>query len=293
MRFILKFKRAVCTLLIAYIFVISLRVPTNAAGEGAKIRLQNENEMREGVKIYLKGEIISGDTVKISVLIDKKIGFCGGFFALSYNEKYLSYAFCMAGDIPKSMTLTPSLGNSGRVYILLDGTRNFDSDGALLHLYFRITDESADMLNFDICGADDISLARIDGGEIFPIACDFSGCKLTVSRLPRVVGFQSMESHIRIVCAGNEKYDILGIRVRAVYPESHEIEEYIFYGYAYEKLCGSEKSPQDYFAEYFFLARMKMENKTACLFILPFGYEGEKTVLGKEKTLLFYKGEYI
>ena len=290
----MKFKRGICALLFACIFMISLRVPTNAAGgDGAEIRLQNENAMREGVKIYLDGEIISGDTVKISVLIDGNIGFCGGFFSLSYNEKCLSYAFCMAGDIPRSMTLTPSLGNSGRVYILLDGTRNFDSDGALVYLYFRINDDSADMLKFDIFGADTISLARIFCGEILPVACDFSGCSLAISRLPRVVGFQSRDRDIRIVCAGNDKYDILGIRVRAVYTESCKIEEYIFYGYAYEKLCGSEKLPRDYLAEYFFLSRFKIGNETVCLFILPFGYDGEKTVLGKEKTLLFYKGEYI
>ena len=276
----MKFKRIVCILLFACIFMISLRVETNAEGEGR-------------AKIYLDSQIISGDTVKVSVCIDENIGFCGGFFALSYNENYLAYAFCVSGEIPSFMRVTPSLADSGKVYILLDSTKNFDGDGALVHLYFRIKDDSADMLKFDIFGADEISLVRIDGGEVVPIGCDYLGDGLVLNLLPRVVGFQSRKNDIRIVCAGNEEYDILGLCVRAVYPESHKIEEFIYYGYAYEKLCKSEKIPSDYGAEYFFLGELKIEKETVCLFVTPFGYEGEKTLLGKEKTILFYKGEYI
>lgn len=266
--------------LLTCIFMISFRIQTNAEGG-------------EKVKIYLDSQIVSGDTVKISVCIDGNIGFCGGFFALSYNENYLSYAFCVSGELLTDMCVTPSLSDSGKVYILLDSTRNFYSDGALIHLYFRIKDAGADMLKFDVLGADEISLVRIDGGEVLPMDCDFVGERLILNSLPRVVGFQSREDDIRIVCAGNEEYDILGLCVRVVYPESHKIEEFIYYGYAYKKLCGSEKSPSDYGAEYFFCSELKIEKETACLFVIPFGYDGEKAILGKEKTLLFYKGEYI
>lgn len=275
----MKFKRAVCALVCACVIASFLRIFANAEEDRARI--------------YLESEIVSADTVKISVCIDKNTGFCGGFFALSYNENYLSYAFCVSGDIPKSMTLTPSLGDSGRVYILLDDTRNFSGDGALLYLYFRVRDEGADMLNLDIFGADTISLVRIDNGEILPLGCDFVGDRIILCRLPRVIGFQLGDENMRIVCAGNERYGILGIRVRAVYPEEHKIEEYIYYGYAYESLCGSEKLPVDYGAEYFFASKLKLDESTVCLFIAPFGYEGEKIIFGKEKILLFYKGEYI
>ena len=276
----MKSKRILCFLLCVCILLFPFRISAS------------ENQ-EDAIQIYLDAQLISEDKVRVSDCILENSGFCGGLFYLYYNQNHLSYAFCLEGDILNNMHLTPSLADSGKVCILLDSTKNIDSDGSLAHLYFRIKDMDADMLKFEIFGADDISLVRLENGEILPIACDFSGCKLTGSCLPRVVGLQSGESNIRIVCAGNEKYDILGIRVRAVYPDAHKIEEFIYYGYAYKKLCGSEKMPQDYFAEYFFLAQMKMGNETVCLFVTPFGYEGEKIVLGKEKTLLFYKGEYI
>ena len=276
----MKSKRILCFLLCVCILLFPFRISAS------------ENQ-EDAIQIYLDAQLISEDTVRVSICISENFGFCGGLFYLYYNQNHLSYAFCLEGDILNNMHLTPSLADSGKVCILLDSTKNMDADGSLAHLYFRIKDIDADMLKFEIFGADDISLVRLENGEILPISCDFLGCRLPIGNLPTVVGFQPGKSNIRIVCAGNDKYDILGINVRAVYPESHKIEEFIYYGYAYKKLCGSEKIPLDYGAQYFFLGELKIEKETVCLFVTPFGYDDEETILGKEKTLLFYKGEYI
>ena len=276
----MNFKRILCFLLSVCILPFALHIPLSATED-------------DNTKIYLESKLISDDTVKVSLCVRENKGFCGGLFALSYNEKYLSYAFCLEGDIRSGMRLTPSLADVGKIYILLDSTKNFSLDGSLAHFYFRIKDEGADVLKFEIGGVDNVSLVRIDGGEVTPVGCSFLGDSLILRELPRVVGFQYGNDGIRIICVGNREYGILGMTVRAVYPEKNKIEEYIFYSHAYESLLGSQRLPIDFLAKYFFVSQYKIGIDTACLFVTPFGYDGDKIIFGKEKTLLFYKGEYI
>lgn len=277
----MKLRRVVCALICASIVAIFASISAHGI------------ESDEKIQIYLDCEIISGGTVKVSLCTKNNIGFCAGFFVLTYNPSYLSYAFCVAGDIPKAMHFTPTLSDIGRVYVLLDSTQNFYGDAIIANFYFEILDADADTLSFDLFGADEISLVCIEGDRATVIEYDSFGDNVTLSNMPRIVGFQYGDDNIRIVGAGNEKYDILGMKVRAVYPNRGKIESYIYYGYAYKSLNGASKLPECYGADYFFAHTHKTDMDLVCIFITPFGYIDEKIIYGKEKILLFYKGEYI
>lgn len=273
----MNFKRFICILLC--LALMPLFVPTVSA--------------KENTEIYLESSLVFENTVRVSLGVRGNFGFCGGFFVLSYNKNQLLYSFCVSEELPPQMSFSSISSDDGKVYILLDSTKNFYSDSYLAHFYFEIFDENVDVLKFDISGADEISLARIEDGGAVAVECSYFGDSLTLNYLPRIVGFQYGKDKIRIVGAGNEKYDVLGIEIRAVYPNAGKIEAYVCYGYAYKSLNGTDKIPADYDAKYFFLGECKTDSNLICLFVRPMGYDGEKIIYGKEKTLLFYKGEYI
>ena len=277
----MKLKRVICALICASVLTIFASISAHGIDADEKIQ------------IYLDCEIISDSTVKVSLRVKNNTGFCAGFFVLTYDPSNLSFTFCVAGNIPATMHFTPTLVDIGRVYILLDSTKNFCGDTTIANFYFEILDADADMLSFDLFGADEISLVRVDGDRAAVIEYDSFGDNVVLSKLPRIIGFQYGDDNIRIVGAGNEKYDVLGMKVRAVYPNLNRVDPYIYYGYAYKSLNGASRSPEYYEADYFFAHTHKIDLELVCLFVTPFGYIGDEIIYGKEKILLFYKGEYI
>lgn len=243
---------------------------------------------------YIDCEKISGNMLRVDVCVKDNTGFCGGLFALEYNRQIVSYSHATRGENLGDMNFTPTTEDSGRINMLFDSTENLCFDGRLASVYFLILTEDIN-ISFKLLGGGDVSVAKIDNGSVLGVPYTAIGYTVKVADADgvRILGFQKRVGDVRIVGLTQNDFENIGFYITRVDIDKGSVTSGKIYLDVYSKLNGSGMSPKDLGYDYFFAHKENIEMGTVCFYITPFCHNADGETIGKEKILLFYKGEYI
>ena len=248
----------------------------------------------EDICFYLDCQRISGNMLRVDVMVKNNTGFCGGIFSLEYNNQIVSYSHATRGENIGNMNFTPTVYDTGRINMLFDSTQNLCFDTRLCSFYFLILKDGIN-INFKLSGAGDIFVAQIqDGGKVTGICALTEGYYITSDTdTTRILGFQRRDGDIRIVGLTKNQFENIGIYITRVDIDKGRVTSEKMYLDAYEHLNGTSMTPMAFGYDYFFAHTENIEKGIVCFYITPFCQTQDGEIIGKEKTLLFYKGEYI
>lgn len=243
---------------------------------------------------YLECEKISENMLRVDICVSDNSGFCGALFALEYNRQIVSYSHATRGENLGDMNFTPTTEDSGRINMLFDSTENLCFDGRLASVYFLILTEDIN-ISFKLFGGGDVSVAKIDNGSVLGVKYTAIGytAKGADADGVRILGFQKRGGDIRIVGLTQNGFDNIGIYITRVDIDKGKVTSGKIYLDAYLGLNGTDMTPTEFGYDCFFAHKENIENSIVCFYVTPFcAYEGGE-IIGKEKIILFYKGEYI
>lgn len=243
---------------------------------------------------YLECEKLSGNMLRVDVCVKDNTGFCGGLFALEYNRQIVSYSHATNGKNLGSMNFTPTTRDTGRINMLFDSNENLCFDGVLASFYFLILTDDIN-ISFKLSGVGDISVAKIDNGSVLKIPYTASGytVKATDADGVRILGFQMRGGDIRFVGLTQNHFENIGIYITRVDIDKGKVTSGKIYLDAYCNLSGTDMTPVDFGYDYFFAHIENIEKGTVCFYLTPFCEKNDSMIIGKEKIILFYKGEHI
>ena len=231
--------------------------------------------------------------LRVDVCVVDNTGFCGGIFSLEYNNQIVSYSHATRGEGIGNMNFTPTVSDTGRINMIFDSTQNLCLDTRLCSFYFLILKDDIN-INFKLSGVGNTSVAKIENGLVVGIDFKAEGYSINPDTdTARILGFQRRDGVVRIVGLIKNQFENVGIYITRVDVDIGTVTSEKMYLDAYEYLNGTSMTPKNFGYDYFFAHTENIEKGIVCFYITPFCQTRDGEIIGKEKIILFYKGEYI
>lgn len=247
----------------------------------------------EDICFYLDCRKLSGNMLRVDVCVRDNTGFCGGLLQLEYNPQIVSYSHAVRGNT-KNMNFNATTDDGGKINMLFDSTENLCFDLTLASFYFLVLTEDIN-ISFKLSGIGGTSVAKIQNGQVIGIDCKAEGYTLMISKdgAPRILGFQRRGGEIRLVGLLKNNFECVGVYLTRVDVDLGCVRSEKIYLDAYYGLNGTAMTPADFGYDLFFAHAENVGDGIVCFYITPFCMNEDGEIIGKEKILLFYKGEYI